>query len=226
MANFPPPPPPPSGGGFNNALFTTYAGANLPGLTQYSHYPSSAAGSQGSVMAGSALDAHYANDYSFNTNQQGAFTGSGVHDMSTPSFNTQDQLSEPITHSSSAQYPTQLQDKHISYKNSLQGSETPHNYPQQNQTYQTREIIQNTTPAITTAAFSDLEDGELSEGNSDEPSGAQCIEAQSHMVSLPSVGNHAHGEVNDTVITAGRPSLPVSAHNKGKPLYPQNAHTS
>ena len=84
MANFPPPPPPPSGGGFNNnALFTTYASANLPGLAQYAYHPSSAVGSQGSVLAGSALDAQYANARSFNTNQQGAFTGSGINDMST-----------------------------------------------------------------------------------------------------------------------------------------------
>ena len=229
MANFPPPlpppPPPASGGGFNNnALFTTYASANLPGLAQHSYHPSSAAGSPGSVLADGALDAQYANAHFFNTNQQRAFARSGVNDMSTPSFNTQGQLSEPITHSPSAQYPTQLQGKHISYKNSLHDSGTPHN-PQQNQASQSKGIIQDTKPAITTAAFSDLEDGELSEGNNDERPGVECIEAQSHMASLPSAGHHGHGEVNDTIVSAGRPSLPVSAHNKGSPVYPQDAHT-
>lgn len=226
MANFPPPPPPPSGGGFNNnALFTTYVSANLPGLAQYSYHPSSAAGSQGSVLAGSALDAQYANAYSFNTNQQGAVTGSGVNDMSTPSFNTQGQLPVPVSRSPSAQYPAQMQGKPGSYKNSLHDSGTSRNNPQLNQASQSKDIFQDTKPAITTATFSDLEDGELSEGNNDERSGVQGIEAQSHMISLPSAGHYAHDEVNDTIITADRPSLPVSAYSKGSPVYPKNAHT-
>ena len=226
MANFPPPPPPPpSGGGFNNnALFTTYASANLPGLAQYAYHPSSAVGSQGSVLAGSALDAQYANARSFNTNQQGAFTGSGINDMSTSPPSAQGQLSEPVPHSPSAQYPTQLQAKHISYKNSLHESGTSQNNPQQKEASQPKDIIPDTQSAINTSAFSDLEDGELSEGNNDERAGFHGVEARSHRASLPSAGHHAHGEVNDTVITAGRPSLPVSAHNKGSPVHPQNEH--
>lgn len=61
-----------------------------------------------------------------------------------------------------------------------------------------------------TAALSDLEDGELSDGDIAEKSGAPSNE-----VSHPSAGIHSYGEMNDVDIASDRSAIPVSGHQEG-----------
>ena len=208
-----PPPPPPFGGEFNsNAPFTLYTSANLPRLPHNAYRPPS---TTNPVPANTPFDTQHVNAFSFDSNRQGTFTSSNVNGNTAASFIAPNQLPDSSPHPTTSQsallprYPFQSQNAPASFNSS-------HDKLQHSQASQPKlaklsgQTSKMDTGAVSTAALSDLEDGELSDGDSGEKPGAQLDE-----VSRPHSGLNSHGNMNEVGIISDRLALPVFAHQKG-----------
>ena len=165
MSNYPPPPP--FGGPFNStALFAQSMSTNLPGIPQYSY------GSLQNPLphGGGALDAHYANTYYFNRNQQETNNHPNTIANSGPNMAVSQPSIAPISYSShSASRETSYLTQHMaSASSNAQRSDS------QLRLGLAHQIEAPMSPDIalpaSAAAISDLEDGELSDDNGGEHS--------------------------------------------------------
>ena len=215
MSNYPPPPP--FGGPFNStALFAQSVSANLPGLPQYSY---------GSLQnppqhTGGALDAHYANTYYFNRNQQevnnslNTMTNAGVDEL--PNMAVAQPSVEPISHSS---YPGSRETPHLtqhlpSASSNAQRSDPQHRLGLVNQIE--RAMPPETALPASAAAISDLEDGELSDDNGGEHSKVPSSDSTSHdRATVVPTELNSHGKLDDLSAVRHTATVKAPALHKG-----------